>query len=489
MNRTYRLKHWANRGKQTKILAVFKEYRLTAKRIADHQWYLFFSENGFNKNHQVKDITSALSERYKQVCQYQVVGMLESYISNRKNDFINHVYNSSLTGQAKLELLYINKYGLWFRNNVKIPVFNNNGKKIKGKHKTIDTATIKLSRKIFKHILSKHRKPTMKHINMALDQKVAIIEPKENPGAQKYDYWLKLSTLESGSPIYLPLQSNAYFENIPGKRRNFCQFNLTEAGEITVSLIKDTPPVKNYIPSTPKLGLDLGLENIFATDKGDLFGRRFYRTLLWYDKAITDLSRNRQKQALKPRSTRYARLVGKLRAYLKNELNRILNRIIKLYAPGEIIVERLNFQNPNLSRRLNRLLSRFGKGLITAKLEALHEEYGIIITYINPAYTSQTCAQCGYVDKRNRRSRAGFICKFCRSNSHADVNGARNILARSSDNETGSVYKTKQQVLHVLAKRFVSSLERTPRLNSKAKDLILSNPYFKDYWDKFKVVS
>jgi transcriptional regulator with PAS, ATPase and Fis domain len=129
MNRTYRLKHWANRGKQTKILAVFKEYRLTAKRIADHQWYLFFSENGFNKNHQVKDITSALSERYKQVCQYQVVGMLESYISNRKNDFINHVYNSSLTGQAKLELLYINKYGLWFRNNVKIPVFNNNGKK------------------------------------------------------------------------------------------------------------------------------------------------------------------------------------------------------------------------------------------------------------------------------------------------------------------------------------------------------------------------
>jgi sRNA-binding regulator protein Hfq len=166
MNRTYRLKHWANRGKQTKILAVFKEYRLTAKRIADHQWYLFFSENGFNKNHQVKDITSALSERYKQVCQYQVVGMLESYISNRKNDFINHVYNSSLTGQAKLELLYINKYGLWFRNNVKIPVFNNNGKKIKGKHKTIDTATIKLSRKIFKHILSKHRKPTMKHINM-----------------------------------------------------------------------------------------------------------------------------------------------------------------------------------------------------------------------------------------------------------------------------------------------------------------------------------
>jgi len=30
---------------------------------------------------------------------------------------------------------------------------------------------------------------------------------------------------------------------------------------------------------------------------------------------------------------------------------------------------------------------------------------------VNPAYTSQTCSNCGYVDKKNRKSQAAFIQK------------------------------------------------------------------------------
>ncbi|MEW6064817.1 MAG: zinc ribbon domain-containing protein, partial [Bacillota bacterium] len=160
----------------------------------------------------------------------------------------------------------------------------------------------------------------------------------------------------------------------------------------------------------------------------------------------------------------------------------------KLYSPKEIVVEKLNFQNPNLSRRLNRLLSRFGKAVITAKLDAAAEEYGIKVTYVNPAYTSQACNSCGYVDKANRSSQAEFTCRYCGYKSHADVNGARNICVRSSD-EIGSVYKSKKLVLRILVERFTGRLEREPCRCSTAKDLILRNPYFKDYWDKFKEVS
>ncbi|PHJ39352.1 hypothetical protein P378_03915 [Desulforamulus profundi] len=188
------------------------------------------------------------------------------------------------------------------------------------------------------------------------------------------------------------------------------------------------------------------------------------------------------------RSPRYDRLVSKLRSYLKNDICRIVNRIVKLYCPKEIVIEKLNFQNPNLSRRLNRLLSRFGKAVITAKLDAAAEEYGIKVTYVNPAYTSQTCNSCGYVDKSNRSTQAEFVCRYCGYKTHADVNGARNICVRSSD-EIGSVYKNKKLILQVLVKRFISRLERTSRPNSWAKDLILRNPYFKDYWDKFKEIS
>lgn len=41
-------------------------------------------------------------------------------------------------------------------------------------------------------------------------------------------------------------------------------------------------------------------------------------------------------------------------------------------------------------------------------------------------YTSQTCAECGVVDKRSRRV-AVFRCTSCAHEDHADVNAARNI--------------------------------------------------------------
>ncbi|MEA3315583.1 MAG: zinc ribbon domain-containing protein [Campylobacterota bacterium] len=66
-----------------------------------------------------------------------------------------------------------------------------------------------------------------------------------------------------------------------------------------------------------------------------------------------------------------------------------------------MVIERLNFQSPKLSKSLNRIISNFGKKIINNKLNQLKEEFGIIVTEINPAYTSQTCSKCNYVDKRN----------------------------------------------------------------------------------------
>ena len=114
---------------------------------------------------------------------------------------------------------------------------------------------------------------------------------------------------------------------------------------------------------------------------------------------------------------------------MKNEINRVLNRIVKIHMPAEIVVERLNFQNAGLSKRMNRLISRFGKAAVTAKLKSLDEMHGIAITETNPAYSSQECSVCGYMDRTNRKSQSEFECKCCNTGIHADVNGARNHLA------------------------------------------------------------
>ena len=52
------------------------------------------------------------------------------------------------------------------------------------------------------------------------------------------------------------------------------------------------------------------------------------------------------------------------------------------------------------------------------------------VVRVPPAYTSQTCAACGHVDKENRRTQAHFRCTACGHTANADRNAAQNILAR-----------------------------------------------------------
>lgn len=51
---------------------------------------------------------------------------------------------------------------------------------------------------------------------------------------------------------------------------------------------------------------------------------------------------------------------------------------------------------------------------------------GIQVVMVDPAYTSQRCNACGYVDKRNR-DRARFDCLRCGHSDDADHNAALNI--------------------------------------------------------------
>jgi putative transposase len=281
----------------------------------------------------------------------------------------------------------------------------------------------------------------------------------------------------------MPVQSNQYFQSIAGDRKNFCQVNLNDKNELSMSFIKDVPDQKeSYIAETDKICVDIGLVTAMATDKGDLFGRDFMDRLLYYDNRITALAANRQRQGLPVRSARYARRVSELRDYLKNEINRLLNRIVEIYHPVEIVVEKLDFRNQQLSKRMNRLLSRFGKSCIVAKLAALQEEFGIITSYQNPAYTSQQCSVCGYVDKNNRKSQSVFQCKFCHSILHADVNAPRNLRKRSSQPAPFPLYMSNANILHELTRRFVDSLSDTERKHhlrhSDAVSLLSANPYF-----------
>ena len=94
-----------------------------------------------------------------------------------------------------------------------------------------------------------------------------------------------------------------------------------------------------------------------------------------------------------------------------------------------VVVEDLRTKGMTASgkgkRGLNREILATGWSGLRTMLEYKAGE----VVAVNPAYTSQTCRACGFVDKANRYSQSGFRCGRCGHEANADVNAALNIMA------------------------------------------------------------
>lgn len=294
---TYEFKHFANKGKIEKIKAVLKEYRKTAKDIANFLWTEFFKNRNLphKKKISIKHIPSNLSERYKYVCLWQIYGVLESYISILQSKFVKIVLNSNLNRDDKLILLALNNHKAWLKyEGNTITAYDGKERKkleVKDFHKLI-------SKKIFKRLLKTNRKPRFKNISMHLDGKVVEFLSKQENKAKSFDYWIKVSTLEKGNPVYIPLKKNSYAESLEGEFLNFCQV-VERNGSLEFRIVKELEK-KKYIPKTDTVAIDLGLNPLFATDKGDLIGRYFLSFLTELDEKITKRMAFLQKNGIKP---------------------------------------------------------------------------------------------------------------------------------------------------------------------------------------------
>jgi len=475
--RTGRYKVPANKGKRQKVQALFVAYRRTAKQLARAHWEHFVKSGLLSRNLKT-GVKSELSARYVQTCQYQVVGALNGFLGNCAEAFKDYVLHSSLPEEQRIALLYLNKYKSWFRHEVKM------------QGEPIDAATLRLARNIFRHVLKRHRKPCFSRINLALDEKVAVVTT-DGGSAKRFRRWLKLSTLERGRPICLPIEDNSWFDSIAGNWKRFVQISLGESDAITVRLIKDVPATP-YRPGLPILGIDVGLRTLVATSEGDLFGRNVLPKLIKLDTQISTLAANRQRMGLRVRSRRYDALVHRMRELLKNEIRRTLRAPILRHKPKHVAVESLDFRSPRLSKRMNRLVQNFGRAEFRRALESYAEQYEFEFTEVKAAYSSQTCNLCGYVDKRNRRGDV-FKCLHCGHRAHADIHASRNHAARLQEHLGGSEVRAGRRyrhklILERLVKRFATAkrlarlqqvlLSEQRRRDSTPCHWVLSNPYF-----------
>jgi IS605 OrfB family transposase len=87
-----------------------------------------------------------------------------------------------------------------------------------------------------------------------------------------------------------------------------------------------------------------------------------------------------------------------------------------------IIMENLEGINTN-----NLFLKNWSYYDLQQKIKYKAEEIGIKVIFINPAYASQMCSECGCIEKDNRLTQEKFKCLACGFESNADYNAALNI--------------------------------------------------------------
>ena len=489
----------ANTGKISALHEVLVAFRAAAPDMAADQWQRFFQTGRFNKMVSAEaEAHSVRLSRAKmkigavrmQMLRYQIVGHLESFIENRANDFRDTVVNSSVDDITRHQLLTINKMHGWFQSG---PVFFGKTKKKSGVEIPDDIR--RLARSVMRAVLARHRQPRFNRLNPWIDQRQSSVSAPAK--AMTADLWVGIRGMQfaigkngkskqTQATIQVPLKSYDYFESRDGTVATTVQIIELGAdhgrrGEIVIGLVTDMekPFSKNqmaYQPLREELSLDFGLSVMFATPDGDLLGRSWFDQLKKHDDRISGLARRLQKQGIRPnQSTRYRARVAAFRGFLKTEIGRVLNRLIQQKRPAHVVIEKLNFTAPGLSKRLNRILARSGRKVVRDKLKDLEERFGITFNEVNPAYSSQTCSGCGFVAKTNRRSQSKFSCRSCGHEINADVNAARNLESgRSAFDRTARI--TKQESLRLTAQRHLERITTGDRVIS-AK--VLGSPYYR----------
>ena len=467
--------------KEAHVRALLAAYQHGAVLLAKEQWRLFFTTGRFNKNFD-EDKTSFAAvigaANRVQMCRWQVVGQLESWVSNRSNDFREAVTRSSLDPATKHMLHVVNWLGAWFsRREIAL----------KETGEIIPDEVRALARSIMRHVMRQHRRPDLRHISMRLDHRAACLQAPIDADQQgRIGWWVNMSTMTKGAKVSIPLLTYEHHKNRVGQVSNGVLVTEDrDTGKLLFGVVTDIGKAcaasrAAYQPEREFLALDFGLSTLFAADDGALLGKGWLAALRGYDQRISEIARGQQRHGRKPRdSARYRKAVTALRGWIRTEVGRVLNALVAAKRPAALVLERLNFQNPALSRRLNRIIQNCGRAVIRSKLADLKDRFGITSDEVNPAYTSQTCSCCGYVDKRNRPSQGTFRCLWCGQRMHADVNATRNIGSRRAAS-IGSVFAAKASVLADLVRQFGERRVFSTRSGGRGStaDPRSTNPYF-----------
>ncbi|MET7727967.1 RNA-guided endonuclease InsQ/TnpB family protein [Streptomyces mirabilis] len=194
----------------------------------------------------------------------------------------------------------------------------------------------------------------------------------------------------------------------------------------------DVPEAQQYEPDG-FIGVDLGIENIATTSTGYLAaGRglnRYRKRQLALRAKLQKKRTNSAKRRLKTRARKEARHVANQNHIISKTIVTEAERTGRGLSLEELkgIRNRVRLRKPQRVALHSWAFAQLGDFIVYKAKRA-----GAPLVFVDPAYTSQTCAECGHVDKRNRVDQELFICRGCGVVAHADRNASHNIATRGA---------------------------------------------------------
>jgi transposase, IS605 OrfB family, central region len=195
--------------------------------------------------------------------------------------------------------------------------------------------------------------------------------------------------------------------------------------------VVDSPEAPQREPVNGFLGVDVGIVNVATTSDGDrMSGARLNR----YRKRQQRIRRRLQakktssaRRLLKKRRRKEARFATDVNHQISKRIVAEAERTGRGIAVEQLtgIRDRVRLRKPQRATLHSWAFAQLGQFLAYKAGQA-----GVVIVQVDPAYTSQQCHRCGWIDKKNRRSQASFICGRCGFVGHADHNAAHNIAQR-----------------------------------------------------------
>lgn len=241
---------------------------------------------------------------------------------------------------------------------------------------------------------------------------------------------------EKRQRILLPDIPDWFDSRYPERSLNAAKLVLNPDGHSASIMLIYRLPQPALVEQGDVLGVDLGQHSLFMDSRG---GETSYSHMQGVKRRYAH-----NRKTLQEKGTRSAHRRLKAMGHREERFIRDTNHRASKQLANTPNVSVIAFEDLAYIRRQARKGTKTGRArrnmLNQWPFSQLHEftaykaaRNGIRTVMVDPAYTSQKCNHCGYVDARNR-DHARFDCLRCGHSDNADHNAALNIRDRATQN-------------------------------------------------------